>query len=256
MQLVLPCPIEDKTGQLIARRVDRRSAHTVDRLRDAVRREDRQAFLVGRNDHHEQPRGRLGAILLVERERGLVAVVAVGDQELRVLQLLGQRVAELRVEPPELRVDAAFVDGEVRLAEAVDPRSCRPRAGRSARAVCASRAAGAAGPPSGRRACARAGGRRALVRLDVQRGDEALARALDAVGPDVILREPPVRRLRVLTSTPDSRQAARSRAACSSESGSVRWTTLCGLRAQELGRCSSEMTSYGGATTAARSGTA
>jgi len=41
-----------------------------------------------------------------------------------------------------------------------------------------------------------------LVRLGAERGDEALARACDAVGPDVLLREPPVRRLRLLDEHP------------------------------------------------------
>ena len=155
-----PCPVEDESRQVIGRLVDRRAADAVDRLRDAVRREDRQPLLVGRDDHDEQPRRRLGAVLLVERERGLVAVVAVGDQQLRVRQLLGERVAEVGVEPPEPRGDAALLGGEVGLAETVERRSSRPRAGRSARAACASHEAGAAAPPSGRRACARAGGRR------------------------------------------------------------------------------------------------
>ena len=60
-------------------------------LRDPVRREDRQALLAGRDDHREQPRRRLGAVLLVEGERRLVAVMPVGDQQLRVGELLHER---------------------------------------------------------------------------------------------------------------------------------------------------------------------
>ena len=73
-------------------------------------REDGQPFLVGRDDHGQQP-GRLA-----ERERRLVAVVTVGDEQLGPGELLGERVAEAGVETPEL----VAVDLQVGLAEAVD----------------------------------------------------------------------------------------------------------------------------------------
>ncbi len=57
---------------------------------------------------------------LVKGERGLVAVMAVGNQELRILELFGQRVAEPGIEAPELRLDAALVRLEIGIAEAVD----------------------------------------------------------------------------------------------------------------------------------------
>ena len=84
-------------------------------------------------------------------ERGLVAVVAVGDQERRAeLELAGLRPARAasarrpRRRRRQARRPAARAAGR------------RRRAGRSARAASASRAADAAAPPSGRRACARA----------------------------------------------------------------------------------------------------
>src|SRR5262249_51813589 len=100
-ELVAAVAVEDESWQDITRPIDRRPLHPVHRLRDAVRREDRQPFLVGWNDHDHHPRARVGAVLLVEGECGLVAVVAVRDQKLGSPQLLGQRVAELCVEPPE-----------------------------------------------------------------------------------------------------------------------------------------------------------
>src|ERR1043165_7510151 len=50
---------------------------------------------------------------------------------------------------------------------------------------------------------------------------------------------------------PRARQSARSRAASSSDSGSVRRTTLYGLRAASASRSAGEITSYGGATRSA-----
>src|SRR5215470_878348 len=121
-------------------------------------------------------------------------MMPVGDQQLRVAKLFRQRLPELRVEPPET-VSTAL---QVRLAEPVD----------LDRAV----------PEEEERLELRAGGAEqtqatllrslmrafvwqddaALVRLGPQRRDEAFAVAGDAVRTDVLLREPPVRRLRLL----------------------------------------------------------
>ena len=187
----------------------------------------------------------------MEGERRLVAVVAVGDQQLRVAELLRQRGAEVGVEPPEPRGDAALLGDEVGLAEPVE--RDRPVPEQEDRLEQRPRRAEQPQPPL-LRARVRPLVREddaLLVRLDAQRGDEALAPAGDAVGADVVLREPPVRGSGSSTRAPVSRQAARSRAACSSSSGSVRWTTLCGLRARYSSRCSGEITSYGGATSPA-----
>src|SRR5439155_26601921 len=114
---------------------------------------------------------------LAERERRLVAVVAVGDQQLRVAQLLGERVAELRIESPEPVAAAA----QVGLGEAVD--LDRPGPEEEERPELRPRRA--AQPEA---ALLRTGVR-ALVRQDdavvvglrAERGDEALPRAGDAV---------------------------------------------------------------------------
>src|SRR5579871_93631 len=119
-QLVAALAVEDESRKVVTRRIDRSPLHPVEGLDHPVRREDRQPLLVGRDDHDEQPRRRLAPVLGVEGERRLVAVVPVGDQELRVAELLGQRVAELRVEPPEARAHAALVRLQIRLAEPVE----------------------------------------------------------------------------------------------------------------------------------------
>ena len=71
-------------------------------------REDRQPSSRVEHEHDHHQRGRLGAVLLVERERRLVAVVAVGDQELR------RRARRRRVRQPPQPVDAARARGRAR----------------------------------------------------------------------------------------------------------------------------------------------
>ena len=142
-----------------ARRSACRSRRSTDsRDRDAS---GRSSGLPGRSARSRPSATRfLGAVLLVEGERRLVAVVAVGDQELRVRELLGERVAELGVETPEARTSRRPPPRRCPARRGRRPRSSRPRAGRSARAGCASPRAAADAPPSARRACARAGGSR------------------------------------------------------------------------------------------------
>jgi hypothetical protein len=80
-QLIAPFAVEHDPRQLGSRLVDRRPAQAVDVLRDTVRREDRQPFLSSRDEDDHQPRR---TALLGIRERGLVAMVSVRDQELRI----------------------------------------------------------------------------------------------------------------------------------------------------------------------------
>ena len=105
---------------------------------------------LGGDEHDRHERARLRALLLVERDRRLVAVVAVRDQELPVRR---------RTPPgrPSSRHSLRALDLEVGLAlRHRERRRRRRRGGRSARAARRSREAAAAGPPSGRGACARA----------------------------------------------------------------------------------------------------
>src|SRR6266496_137093 len=83
-ELVAAAAVEHDTRQLVAGLVDRLPTHAVQRLGEPVGREDRQPLLARRHEHHHHPSARLGAVLLVERERGFVSVVAVGDQQLRI----------------------------------------------------------------------------------------------------------------------------------------------------------------------------
>src|SRR5579862_144576 len=176
--------VEDWAGKVVTRPVDRPPRGAVHRACDAVRGEDRQPLLVGRDDDGEKPG-------LAERERRLVPVVAVGDEQLGVLQLLRERVAEARVQAPEGVASAA----EVGLAEPVDVDRRVPeeeqrlelRARRLQQAEAALLRAGV-------RPLVREDDP-GLVRLGVEGGDEPLAAALHPVGSDVVLRQPPVRRL-------------------------------------------------------------
>ena len=123
--------------------------------RNPVRREDRQALLLGRDDHDRHPGARLGAVLLVERERGLVR----GGARPRSA---GSRPRA----PPAARPRRATTGCARRRARRRRPAHrpgppARPRtAGRSARPACASPGAAVAVPPSARRASARAEARR------------------------------------------------------------------------------------------------
>ena len=81
-------------------------------LHDPVRGEDRQPLLAGRTDDDHHPRALLGAVLFVEREGGLVAMVTVRDHELCV----GQRVRHSPVDPPQPVAHAVELDVEVGIA--------------------------------------------------------------------------------------------------------------------------------------------
>ena len=161
-------------------------------------------------------------------------------------ELLGERVAELGVEPPEPVARRSARSGSPRPSTSIEP-SQRKKIGSSCVRVARSRRR----RPSFGPACVRSCGRTTRFSYGSTRSaaTKPSRRARDAVGPDVVLREPPVRRLRLLDEHARRRASRRGRAAaCSSESGSVRWTTLYGLARRYSSRCSSEMTSYGGAT--------
>src|SRR5215212_5449433 len=154
-------------------------------LEHAVRREDRHAGIARADQDGEQIGAVLRPVLLVERQRGLVAVVAVSDEQLTV----GEGLSELLVgEPPQARpVDlevghrgghlerrGTVIEQEDRLdvrthgAQQPEPAlrwaSVRPLVGQD-------------DPP--------------LVRHDPKCGREAGARARDAVRSDVVLRQRP-----------------------------------------------------------------
>src|SRR5256886_15660030 len=107
-QLIAAAPVEDNPRELVTRLVDRCPMDAVDRLSEPMGREDRQSLLAGRDEHDHHPGTCLRAVLLVEGKRGLVAVVAVGDQELRV----GEALAGIVLDAP----DPVAPRGEVRLA--------------------------------------------------------------------------------------------------------------------------------------------
>ena len=185
--------------------------------------------------------GALGRPLLrVEGERGLVAVVTVGDQKLA----LGEERPDTFgiVEPPEPRA----LDGEIRLAvRAARAAQRRRRAGRSARAGRAWPAAAAAGSPSGP-ACVRSWGRTTprLVRLDPERADDAVPRPRDAVGADVVLLERPDGGPARGRGCPPSRQARKRRAPPPPPSRPASGGRRCaGCARGSSSRCSAEITS-------------
>src|SRR5215211_2519147 len=205
-------------------------------LEHAVRREDRHAGIARADQYGEQIGAVLGPVLLVERQCGLVAVVAVSDEQLPV----GEDLSELLVgEPPQARpVDLEVRRGgrylerrgtvieqedrlDVRTYGAQEPEpallwaSVRPLVGQD-------------DPP--------------LVRLDPKRRREAGARARDAVRSDVVLRQRPEGR-GSSRRAPSARHSRQRSAASSSRSGNVRCTTLKGPRAASRSRSSGETTS-------------
>ena len=143
-------------------------------------------------------------LLLAVGDRGLVAVVAVGDQERHV------EVDPVRVEPPEPAADAGLVDLDRRVARRPRrPAGRRRRAGRSARARSSS------SRRISRRSCFDLGVRLLVrqhlalgVRRRLDRADDALAGAADAVGPVVLLGQPPERRLLLDAGRRRARQSA------------------------------------------------
>ena len=148
-------------------------------LEDAVRREDRQARIVEADEHGEDVDVRpIG-------ERGLVAVVAVGDQQLPVGERLGDPVGRETPQPRALDLEVRLAVGPPRdrLALVEEEERLQLRAGLTEQAqtaflrdaVCA-----LVGQDDPR-----------LVRLGPQRGHEPLARTRDLVRADVVLRQPP-----------------------------------------------------------------
>src|SRR6266508_4259432 len=183
-QLVAAVAVQDDPRQLVTGLVDGRAARSVDVLRDAVRGEDRQTFLPRRHEHdHQVGRAALGCV----GERGLVAMMAVGDQQLRAREARGI------VDAPELVAAAlqvgrtvgrrrriAFVEQEDRL-QLGARRAQEPQ-------------------PSLLRGGVRALVRQddsAVVRLRPQRRDQSGTSSPDVVRPGVILREEPEARLPV-----------------------------------------------------------
>src|SRR5579872_1383772 len=201
-QHVAPARVEHDAGQLVARPLDFRSVHVADATREPVRGEDRQPLLLRRHEHDHHPRARLAAVLGVERQRGLVAVVAVGDQQLRV-----REVGELGAAP-----EAVAVAGEVGLT--LRDRDPRPVVEQEDRLQLRPRRAQQAQAPFLRprvRPLVRQHDP-PLVRLEPQRDDEAVPLAHDAVRADVRLRERPRGRLRLADDDParaPRRQVAR-----------------------------------------------
>ena len=148
-------------------------------LEDAVRREDRQARIVEADEHGEDVDVRpIG-------ERGLVAVVAVGDQQLPVGERLGDPVGRETPQPRALDLEVRLAVGPPRdrLALVEEEERLQLRAGLTEQAqtaflrdaVCA-----LVGQDDPR-----------LVRLGPQRGHKPLARTGDLVRADVVLRQPP-----------------------------------------------------------------
>src|SRR5439155_26289607 len=78
-----PVAVQDDARQLVPRLVDRSAARAVHVCGHSMGWEDRQPFLVRWNEHGHQVRR---AALLRVRDRGLVAVVTVCNQELRALE--------------------------------------------------------------------------------------------------------------------------------------------------------------------------
>ncbi len=149
---------------------------------EPVRREDLETGVGGRDEDDHHPVGaRLGGV----GDRGLVAVVAVGDQELAVGEELSHAGA---VEAPQARalgrqVGLAVGHGDGRLAVVEEEDRLELRAGGAQEPQTALLRAGV-------RALVRKD-RAGLVGLDPQRGDEPAALPRDAVGTDVVLRDRP-----------------------------------------------------------------
>src|SRR5438132_4421346 len=82
-QLVPSVAIQDDAGQPVPGLVDRRATRAVHMRSQSMRREDRQPLLLRRHENDHQV-GR--ATLLRIRDRSLIAVMTVRDQELRALE--------------------------------------------------------------------------------------------------------------------------------------------------------------------------
>ena len=210
------------------RRRRRRATASVAAAEDAMRREDLEPRVGGADEHDHHARALRRPLLVRVGERRLVAVVAVRDQELPAGEELGDPVAREHARdacPSASRSGSRSGRCERRLAvvEEEDRLELRPRRAEQPQ-------------PALLRARVRPLVREhglGLVRLDPQRGDEPAARPRDPVRADVVLRDRPDGRLRRRGRASLREPARKSRPASSSESLSVRWTTLCGSRAQE-----------------------
>src|SRR6266566_3806968 len=183
-QLVLPVAIHDDARQLVPRLVDRSTSRAVHVCGHSMGWEDRQPFLVRRHEHNHQV-GR--AALLRVRDRGLVAVVAVRNQELSALE--ARRIHDA----PQLVAAALEIGSAVRGLERVALVEEEDRL--------ELRAGGAEQPKPAllgatMRSLVREHGAR-LVRLRSERGDEAGPRPGNTVRADIVLGEEPVAGLRL-----------------------------------------------------------
>ena len=179
-------------------------ASGVDVDREPVRREDGQAGVLQRDQAHQHVVG--ARLLLLVHARGLVAVMAVGDQQLGVAQHVAVGLDRVGVVDPPEAVDGAVLVGHLAPRLAVQVRL--QRAPRRVVGVVEQaedggevRARGAREPQpvllrAGVRALVRADPARAVV-LYAHAREDAVAGARLAVRPGVLLRERPQRGLLV-----------------------------------------------------------
>ena len=150
-----------------------------------MRREDLEAGVVRGDEHDEHLRARGRALLLVEGDGGLVAVVPVRDQQLLVVE--GADDGRV-VDPPELGaldLEVGLPVGPLDRRRAVVEQEDRLELD----ARCAQQA-----KPSFLRAAVRSLVRQhgsGLVRLDLERRDQPEAPARYSIGADVVLLERP-----------------------------------------------------------------
>ena len=188
--------------------------HVPDPPGDPVRREDREPLLMRRHEHDHLPRARLGPVLGVKRERRLVAMMAVRDQQLAAL-IVGRAF-------PVARAARRRARGRARAQAA---RRGSPSWSRKIGSSCVRVARKSRRRPSLIPACVRSCGRTTplVVRLQPQRARRRRsACARPRPGRRTTAPAPTRRAPSSRTSMPSARQSARSRAACSSESGRVR----------------------------------
>ena len=186
------------------RLAQRDAPRVVEAGQQAVGGEDRQAGIAERHEAHQHVAVRaLAADLLGVRARGLVAVVAVGDQQLGGRQRLPHRRDRARVADAPEPMRGAVVVGQlaergvrqlrrerrpgVAVVEREDRGEVRPRRAREPQPVLLR---------AGVRALVRADPPGAVV-LDAHAGEHAVARAAASVRAGVVLLERPQRRLRV-----------------------------------------------------------
>ena len=157
------------------------------RREEPVGGEDLETGVLGRDEHDEHLCARRRSLFLREGDGGLVAVVAVGDQELLVVERTHDRGV---VEPPE----PGAVDLQIRLAVGASDRRGAVVEEEDRLELDARRAEEA--ETALLRASVRAlvrQHRARLVRLDFQRRGDAEARACEPVRADVLLLERPDR---------------------------------------------------------------